>query len=114
MSCDGSTRAGFLGASNATLSLMGLGGFWENTDSKSLKEAQQELASAQKKWKTKLDNIKGKITEDEMKVLDIQIQKASRQHDVAEEILGEKIQKNTLVIGMLLVLVFFLIIFDLI
>lgn len=108
-----STVSGFKGAIDGALGLIGLGGLGKNNNDNELTKAQENLKDVQAKWTEKLEEIKEQISEDEMSFLETTIEDVEDQQKNIDEILSEKIKKNTLMIGMLLFLVTFLILFDL-
>jgi|UniRef100_A0A6C0KSE0 predicted PurR-regulated permease PerM len=108
--------AGFMGAINGALGVIGLGGILGNTSQqdsqKALSDANAQLQKETSEWNSAILNQK---LNDIILATNINksIQNAAEaQQNVVNEILGEKIQTNSLMIGVLAILVLFLIFYD--
>jgi len=117
-SCDGSVKAGFLGAATGLLNIVGLGGLVPNNGQAdaqaALTAANNALQSATTQWTTAITNEKYKIIEDQIDNVQSLVTTATNQQAVINESLGEKIETNALLIGMLVALVAFLVMYDII
>lgn len=108
--------AGIMGALNGLLGIVGLGGIMGNTSEqasqKALSDATAQMKKETEQWSNailneKLENLK--LYTDIVKNMS---QAAQAQQSVVNEILSEKIQTNSLMIGTLAILVIFLIFYD--
>lgn len=115
-SCDGSTRAGGMAGVKAFCGMLGLGALVpeDNNAKEALQAAQASLTNAQTQWNKAIQDEQNVILQDQIKYVQQCVVFASDQQQAINEILSEKEQTNGLLIGMLIVLVIFLILYDVI
>ena len=106
--CDGSWRA------KGLVSIIGLGGLipTDNSAQDDLTAAQASLSNATAQWNKAIAAEQDVILEDQISYVNELVAFASDQQQAVNEMLGEKVQTNGLLIGMLVVLVIFLILYD--
>lgn len=115
-----STRAGFEGAVEGLCNIVGLGGVVSaipgmDTAKKAqaaLSDANDQLKKITNQWQQTLTDMKTQITEDQIADLQSLIDASSKQQGLIDETLNEKVQSNSLLISMLVVLVLFLVMYD--
>jgi hypothetical protein len=114
--CDGSWKAGLLGAAKGFVSMVGLGGLipGDNTAKDALESAQSNLQSATTQWNKAIQAEQDVILQDQIAYVQQLVNFASDQQQAVNEMLGEKEETNGLLISMLVVLVIFLILYDII
>ena len=120
LSCPGSDQAGASAGFSAFMGAFGLGGLDEVAGGSSptadatnqLNTAKDNLAALQKKWQDIIDSEKEAITEDQIAYLQDLVNFSNVETALLQEKLFEQSEKNTLLIGMLMCLVIFLILFD--
>jgi hypothetical protein len=110
-----SAAAGALGALNGLLGVVGLGGLFNPTkdSTEELEKDRANLQAATEVWNEKLSNAKEQIVQDQLTYLQNITNFSSVQNSAVEQSLQEQIETNFTLIIMLIVLVFFLILFDL-
>jgi hypothetical protein len=119
-SCDGSGKVGLLGAITGVSNIIGLGGVLSGIngmddvgdEQKQLQKAQQNLKDVTTKWQNAIQNLKLQGLQDEVQFLQTMITAVNEQESVITETLNEKVSTNSLMIGTLIILVTFLIFFD--
>ena len=119
-SCDGSVGAGFKGAVAGLLNIAGLGGVFSSIsgmnpaqdEQEKLQGLQSNLTAITTKWQTAITNEKFKGLEDIDSFLQALITTSQEQQSVINEVLNEKVSTNSLMIGTLVILVVFLILYD--
>ena len=116
-SCDGSTKAALGAASQALLGTIGLGSLAEDSDdpnsgANKLAAANDALTKLQQVWTDRIESAKTKITEDQISYLQNLLDFSDVESALISEKLYEQEGRNTILIGMLLCLVIFLILFD--
>jgi hypothetical protein len=113
-SCNGSWKAGLEGAAKGFVNIIGLGGLipQDTQGQDDLSAAQASLSSATTEWNKAIAAEEARITEDQISYLQTLIVFASDQQQAINTMLSEKEQTNSLLIGMLIVLVIFLILYD--
>lgn len=105
--------AGVSGAANGLLGIVGLGGFWNPIDSSNLSQAQSALQATEEYWSQRLQQCQTALDTAQKNFLDQEIQDSKTQQAVTDEFLSERISSNSLVIGLLAMLVLFLVLYDL-
>lgn len=112
--CDGSWKAGLLGGAKGLVSIIGLGGLipTDNSAQDDLTAAQASLSNATAQWNKAIAAEQDVILEDQISYVNELVAFANDQQQAVNEMLGEKVQTNGLLIGMLVVLVIFLILYD--
>lgn len=113
-SCNGSWLAGLDGAGKGILNLVGAGALIpsDNQAQEDLQAAQTSLSVATTEWNKAIADEKAVIVTDRERYLRQLITFSSDQQSVINEMLGEKIQTNSLLIGMTVILIIFLILYD--
>jgi hypothetical protein len=113
-SCDGSAAAGITGALKGSLGMFGLGGLIpSDSDAQDmLAQAQKNYTAATTKWTNAISDEKSAINEVQNQYLQQCIDFSSKQQQIINQLLGEKIETNSLMIGMLFILIIFLILYD--
>ena len=114
--CDGSWKAGLLGAAKGFVGMIGLGGLipQDNSAKEALESAQSSLQNATTQWNKAIQAEQDVILQDQIAYVQQLVVFASDQQQAINEMLGEKEETNGLLIGMLIVLVIFLILYDII
>lgn len=115
-SCGGDSVAAILGGlGEGLLGIVGLGGLVPGQDSANdaLKDAQKALSDAQTKWSNIIESQKFGILQDKITYLQDVVVFSSAQTSILNEMTNESVGENRLLIYMLIVLVIFLILFDL-
>lgn len=118
MSCDSITKtpgvAAFEGFSNGVGGLIGLGGFWNPVDDTGLTSVSNQYADQQKKINDKLTNMKDAIRNVEKEYWQGEIDAIVASNKFHQELEDDKIQKNTLliqiIIGILLIIIIYLVV----
>lgn len=110
---DAYNASGFGGGFQGLVGIFGAGGFFKTTNDAPLKKATDEMKQVQAYWSQIVGCLKDQIEDDRFN----EIVSAQKTVDAAQtamiQTLNFKLDRNTLLIVMLCVLVFFLIIFDL-
>ena len=113
-SCDGSVAAGITGALKGSLGMFGLGGLIpsDSDAQEMLTQAQQNYTKATTTWSNAISDEKSAIEEAQNAYLQECIDFSIKQQQIINQLLGQKIGTNSLMIGMLFVLIIFLILYD--
>lgn len=122
MSCDNSLEAGLQGTVMGMLNLVGVGSLLEGSSGfdaqtkadKALEEASDSLNDAVATWSTAITDMKFQIVEDQIDNLQMLIKAASSQQSLINETLSQKINSNSLMISMVVILVIFLVLYDIV
>jgi len=122
ISCENSVKAGLQGTAIGMLNMIGIGSLLksipgfdaENNAEQALKDAQDALNNAQSTWSTAITDIKYQIIEDQINNLQSLIKAAASQQALIIETLSQKIDSNSLMISMLIILVIFLVLYDIV
>jgi hypothetical protein len=118
----GSTEAGLEGTLSGIFNIVGLGGVVSaipgmndtQDEENELNAAKTQLAATSLNWQNKIAAMNATIDKDRIAILQSMITTNQNQQAVIDETLNEKVQTNSLMIGMLTILVFFLIVYDLV
>lgn len=117
--CDGVTKApgiaSFEGVLNGLGGLVGLSGFWNPVDDTGLTNVSNEYAKQQSAITNKLNNMKeGAIKKVEQEYWQDEIDAIVASNKFHQELEDDKIQKNTLliqiIIGILLIIIIYLVV----
>ena len=117
-SCPGSDQAGASAAANAFLGAFGLSdlssvtGSDGNSAQDKLNDANAALTKLEAAWQEKIASEKTEITEDQISYIQNLLDFSNVETSLLTEKLYEQNGRNTLLIGMLICLVIFLILFD--
>lgn len=112
---DDSVASIFGGLGEGLLGLVGLGGLVPGQDSanEALKDAQKALSDAQAKWSNIIESQEFGILQDKITYLQDVLVFSSAQTSILNEMTNESVGENRLLIYMLIILVIFLILYDL-
>jgi hypothetical protein len=112
MSCGAGSVISGLG--NGVLSIVGLNGVINPTDTTALNNAKTQYEDTVQQWQNVLEESKDKITADIERFLEAQIEAQQSQQNLTDTILQQNITVNSLAISLIGGLVIILIIFNLI
>lgn len=105
------TAAGFSGAMQGIAGLVGAGGFWQPIDSSELQDLMAEFQSLQSDWEKKIQNDENILTQAQQKFAYEQNQLMISSQNFKNEVLDDKININTLLIQITMVIVIIIIIY---
>ena len=117
MSCDevkqsrSVTSAAISGVFSGLGGLVGGGGFWQPTDSSELDTLTTEFNTLQKTWQKQIDSDESVLTQAQQKFAYEQNQLMLSTQNFKDEVLDDKINTNTLLIQIIMVIVFIIIIY---
>lgn len=122
ISCENSVKAGLQGTAIGMLNMIGIGSLLksipgfdaENNAEKALEDAQEALNNAQSTWSSAITNMQFQIIQDQINNLQSLIKAAASQQALITETLSQKIDSNSLMISMLIILVIFLVLYDIV
>ena len=100
------TAAGFAGAMQGIAGLVGAGGFWQPTASSELQDLMGEFQSLQSDWEKKIQNDENILTQSQQRFAYEQNQLMISSQNFKNEVLDDKININTLLIQITMVIVF--------
>lgn len=114
VSCSEGAAAALGGLGKSLLGLFGMGELASGDDktTQDLQDAQKAFNDAKEAWNETIADEKYKIQEDQLGYLQELMNYGTLQESLINETLSESVGKNTILIYMLVVLVFFLIVFD--
>jgi preprotein translocase subunit SecF len=84
----------------------------EKNAQKALQEARETFNEVSQKWTEAIENQKNQIVQSQIKYLKEQVTYTQTASSIVSETLGEQLETHGTLIGMLVVLVIFLILFD--
>ena len=84
----------------------------EKNAQKALQEARETFNEVSQKWTEAIENQKNQIVQSQIKYLKEQVTYTQTASSIVSETLGEQLETHGTIIGMLVVLVIFLILFD--
>ena len=111
-----SVRSGSVEAGRAILGLFGLQGLVANSDEvdaeKDLDNARNDFNKIASQWNNAIEKQKHNIVQSQLKYLKEQIVYSETTTSIVTETLAEKIENHNILIALLIVLVIFLILYD--
>ena len=116
-SCGNSSiTEGLIGMVDGLLGMFGLNGLLPSSGvaKEELLKAQQAMEKAQTEWAAIIQDVKFKIIQDQLSYLQELMNFSNLQVNVMFETVNEKIATNSLMITMLVILVVFLILYDIV
>ena len=105
------SSAAVSGVFQALAGLVGAGGFWQPTDSSELKDLTADFDSLKELWTKKIDSDVNILTQAQHKFANEQTQLMISTQNFKNEVLDDKINTNTLLIQITMVIVFIIIIY---
>jgi hypothetical protein len=113
--CDSSAYAssGLGGAFGGMMGMFGVGSMFKSTNPGPLNKAKAEMLKMQEYWTSMNTCLKGELQANQAKYVQDEFTMVQDANTSVTNTLGFEIKRNTLLIGMLCVLVLFLIIYDL-
>lgn len=110
---DAYTDSGLGGAMSGLLGMVGAGGFFNSLNQAPLTKAQNDLKNVQTYWSKIVNCLQSEIEDERFEEIKSSEADSLAQNKLALTTLGFYVKVNSLLIGMLCVLVFFLIVYDL-
>jgi hypothetical protein len=107
------TESTALGVFQGFAGIIGMSSFINPIDSSQLDDARKQLEDTQKMWNQQIEMWKNQVSEDRLKEITSWVQTLQQEHTNAIAALDFKIESDHILIISLILVVFFLFIFDL-